>query len=76
MASSKQRKAGGSQFTNGKNRNRSPRLSSPRPGAAAQDLNEPRGEAARVLGHNEIALRAFEIYLSRGEWPGSTLKTG
>ena len=51
------------------NRNRSPRLSSPHPAAVAQDRDEPRAQATRTPGHDEIAMRAFEIYLSRGEWP-------
>src|SRR5947209_13552577 len=36
----------------------------------AQGLDEPRTQAARRPSHDEIAKRAFEIYLSRGEWPG------
>ena len=31
---------------------------------------KPRTQAARRPSHDEIAKRAFEIYLSRGEWPG------
>ena len=31
---------------------------------------EPRTQAARRPSHDEIAMRAFQIYLSRGEWPG------
>ncbi len=73
MASLKQRKAPGSEFTNGENR-KIPTLSSPPPATTAEDLDEPRAPAARVPGHNEIAMRAFEIYLSRGEWSGRDLE--
>ncbi len=73
MARTKQRDATSSQITNGKSRNRTPSLSSPRPARTGQDLDEPSAQAARVQGHDEIATRAFEIYLSRGEWPGRDL---
>jgi len=36
----------------------------------AQNLDEPRTQAARRPSHDEIAKCAFQIYLSRGEWPG------
>jgi hypothetical protein len=34
------------------------------------DHKQTQGQAARTPGHDEIAMRAFEIYLSRGGWPG------
>ena len=73
MARSTQRRTADSQFANGKNRKTSTR-SAPRPATTSEDLDDPRARATRVPGHNEIALRAFEIYLSRGEWPGSDLE--
>ena len=73
MARPTQRKTAGPQFANGKNR-KTPTLSSPRPATLTEDLDEPRGPAPRVPHHNEIAMRAFEIYLSRGEWPGNDLE--
>ena len=38
--------------------------------SVARDFDEPRTQVARRPSHEEIAKRAFEIYLSRGEWPG------
>ena len=40
----------------------------------AQDLDEPRTQAARRPSHDEIAMRAFQIYLSRGKWPGRNVE--
>ncbi len=73
MARWTQRKTAGSQCANGKNR-KAPTLSSPGPATLTEDLDEPRAHATRVPHHNEIARRAFEIYLSRGEWPGNDLE--
>ena len=70
MARSTQRKTAGPQCANGKNR-KTPTRSSPRPATPTEDLDEPRAQATRVPPHNEIAMRAFEIYLSRGAWPGN-----
>ncbi len=70
MAGTNQRPASGSASTTSRNRNRSPRPSAPNPAAVAHDLDEPRAQAARTPGHDEIAMLAFEIYLSRGECPG------
>jgi len=39
-----------------------------------RDLDEPRTHAARRPSHDDIAKRAFEIYLSRGEWPGRDIE--
>ncbi len=35
---------------------------------------EPRTQAARRPSHDEIAMRAFQIYLSRGKWPGRNVE--
>ena len=72
--STKQRKATGPRFTNGKNPHKALRPSSSRNARIEHDLDEPTAQAARVPGHDEIAMRAFEIYLSRGEWPGRDLE--
>ncbi len=72
--STKQRTVTGPRSTNGKNPHKTPRLASPRTAGTEQDLDGPKAHAARVPGHQEIAMRAFEIYLSRGEWPGRDLE--
>ena len=41
-----------------------------RKATGSASATEPRTRAARRPGHDEIAKRAFQIYLSRGEWPG------
>jgi len=41
-----------------------------RKATGSASATEPRTQAARRPSHDEIAKRAFEIYLSRGEWPG------
>ena len=73
MARSTQRKTAGAQCANGKNR-KTRTLSAPQPATTAADLDETTAHAPRVPDHNEIAMRAFEIYLSRGEWPGNDLE--
>jgi hypothetical protein len=73
MARSTQRKTAGSQRANGMN-GKTPTLSARRPATTPEDLDETRAHATRVPHHNEIAMRAFEIYLSRGEWPGNDLE--
>ena len=40
----------------------------------AQDRDEPRIQAARRPSHDEIAKRAFQNYLSRGEWHGKDVE--
>ena len=41
-----------------------------RKATGSESATEPRTQAARRPSHDEIAMRAFQIYLSRGEWPG------
>jgi len=73
MARSTKRKTAGSQCANGKNR-KTRTLSAPRPATITADLEEPTAQATRIPDHNEIAMRAFEIYLSRGQWSGNDLE--
>ena len=72
--STKQRKTTGPRFTNGRNPHKTLRRSSSPATGIDQDLGEPTAHAVRVPGHDEIAMRAFEIFLSRGEWPGRDLE--
>jgi hypothetical protein len=72
MARSTQPQTAGPQRANEKHRKR-PTRSAPRPATTPEDFDDPRAHATRVPGHGEIAMRAFEIYLSRGEWPGNDL---
>ncbi len=64
--------------------NKSPNLSPARPptntakvddwaATAAHGADAHRSEAARAPSHDEIASRAYEIYLSRGASPGRDL---
>lgn len=40
---------------------------------AVHDPDEHRSDAPRVPNHDEIAMRAYEIYLARGASPGRDL---
>jgi hypothetical protein len=73
MARPTQRKTAGAQRVNGKN-GKTPMLSAPRPTTTTADPDESRPQAPRIPDHHEIAKRAFEIYLSRGGWPGKDLE--
>jgi DUF2934 family protein len=66
MASARDRKAMGARSTKGRNGVRPP-------GGAARSAPSTHREASRadrLPAHEEIAVRAYEIYLSRGGSPG------
>jgi hypothetical protein len=44
-----------------------------RPGGVPKRTNEARGETAPRVGHEQVAMRAYEIYLSRGAAAGRDL---
>ena len=73
MARLTQRKTAGYQWANDKN-GKTRALSAPQPATTTADLDETTAHAMRIPDHNEIAMRAFEIYLSRGQWPGNDLE--
>jgi len=45
-----------------------------RKATGSASATEPRAQAARRPSHDEIAMRAFQIYLSRGKWPGRNVE--
>jgi hypothetical protein len=70
MASTGRRKAAGLPVVTSKPRPRPSTPLSPRRSAVPAELDGPGGRAARAPGPHELEMRAFEIYLARGEWPG------
>jgi hypothetical protein len=70
----KKRKAVGRRSTSAGNPRKSSKLSPPRATIIPHAVDDNWAEGAPAPGHDRIAVRAYEIYLSRGGSPGRELE--